>query len=252
MLSMFFVAVVGIVIVIYVYIKYFLVDVMPLINRCFDYFCDNPAILSTSDFPWTSVFRTNWEVIKDEYVNYSKRHVIPTHGDVSDYTSSCDVNKSWKSLFLRVYGVDTDIAKCFPKTMQMISDLPCTLAMFSVFEPGTKLSRHRGIYKGVLRYHLPLIVPDEWDRCFININGRVHNWRLQEDLMFDDMFLHHAENGTNQQRVVLFLDIKRDFKSFFLNLINSILLRCVRSNDVLNQTLESINKFHKVKDDTSS
>lgn len=228
----------------YAYIRYLLVDFMPIINRFFEYFCTNPAILSTNDFPWTAEFRTNWEIIRDEYLDYIKQHAIPRHGDVSNHTSSCDIKQTWKSLFLRVYGIDSDVATHFPQTMRLISKCDCTLAMFSVFEPGTKLSRHRGIYKGVLRYHLPLIVPDEWDRCFININGRVHNWRLHEDLMFDDMFIHHAENGTSQQRVVLFLDIKRDFKSVILNVINSILLRCVRSNDVLNETLDKINKFH--------
>ena len=36
------------------------------------------------------------------------------------------------------------------------------------------------------------------------------------------MFLHYVKNPTNKTRVILYIDIKRNFDSTFLNFINNI------------------------------
>jgi ornithine lipid ester-linked acyl 2-hydroxylase len=215
-----------------------------IINDFLSKHCSDPAVFDSKNFVWTKTFRDNQKTILAEYENYTKTYMIPKYKDINVETSSCDINGGWKTLFLKIYGVSTTITKMFPVTTKLIEECPCTLAFFSVFEPNTKLVRHRGVYKGVIRYHLPLIIPDEWDKCFINVNGRVLNWRIGEDLMFDDMFLHHAENNTNQKRVILFLDIKRDFKNPLLNLLNTILLKFIKSNDMLVDTVAKANSFN--------
>lgn len=78
------------------------------------------------------------------------------------------------------------------------------------------------------------------------MNGKVLHWREGEDLMFDDMFLHYAENNTTQQRVVLFLDIKRDFKNIFINILNTLMLRFIESNDMLQDTIHNANNLNKI------
>lgn len=214
------------------------------INGLFDYFCNDPPVFDSNIFPWTSNFRNNWQIIHDEYISYTSDYPdIPIYKNINEYTSQCNIEGQWKSIFLRIFGVDTNIANYFPNTMKLINISPCTLAFFSVFEPYTKLCRHRGVYKGVIRYHLPIIIPNEWDKCFINVNGRVLNWRIGQDLVFDDRFIHHAENNTSQRRVVLFLDIKRDFNNIFLNILNTILLRFIKSNDILLNTINNVNNL---------
>lgn len=220
---------------------------MKSINNFLSKYCQEPAVFDTKKFPWTEMFRNNQKEILREYENYANMYSIPKFKDIDSENSNCDVNGGWKTLFLKIYGVNTSIAEIFPITSKLIEECPCTLAFFSVFEPNTKLVRHRGVYKGVIRYHLPLIVPEEWDKCFINVNGRVLNWRIGEDLMFDDMFIHYAENNTNQKRVVLFLDIKRDFKNPLLNLLNTILLKFIKSNDLLTNTVNKANSFNLKK-----
>jgi len=215
------------------------------INEFLTNHCQDPAVFNTNEFEWTKKFRNNWKSIRNEYFEYTNKYSVPNYKDINAITASCDVNNGWKSLFLRIFGVDTDAAKLFPKTMKLINSCPCTLAFFSVFEPGTKLKPHVGVYKGVIRYHLPIIIPDDWHKCFINVNGQVLNWKEGEDLMFDDMFLHYAENNTKQQRVVLFLDIKRDFKNFFINIFNTLILGCIKSNDILQDTVSKANSSNK-------
>lgn len=214
-----------------------------VINKFFSKYCKDPAILDTKKFSWTENFRKNWKNICKEYLKYAETFQIPLHNKLNKYVASCDINGKWKTLYLRAYGIDTKISKYFPLTMSLINSCPCTLAYFSILEPGAKLEPHIGIYKGVIRYHLGLIIPEEWQKCFLKVNGEILHWREGSDLMFDDMFMHHVENNTNQSRIILFLDIKRDFHNVFLNAANSLFLKFVKSNDVLIGTVDNINSF---------
>jgi beta-hydroxylase len=189
-----------------------------------------------------------WKNIRDEYLWYSNKFDIPLHNKISAITSLCDNKNKWKTLYLRAFNIDTEISKFFPMTMKLINMCPCTLAFFSVLEPNAKLSPHVGIYKGVIRYHLGLIIPDEWYKCFINVNGQILYWREGDDIMFDDMFMHSVENNTTQQRVILFMDIKRDFHNIFLNILNTVFLNFIKSNDALKTTIGNANSETNIKD----
>lgn len=155
-----------------------------------------------------------------------------------------DSNNGWKTLYLRTFNVNTDVSKYFPLTMNLIDCCPCTLAFFSVIAPGTKLAPHTGLYKGVIRYHLALIVPSDTSNCFIQILDKKLHWYEGSDIMFDDMFTHYVENNTTEPRVVLFLDIKRDFHNVFINMINSLILLFIKSNDAVADTVANINNYH--------
>ena len=65
--------------------------------------------------------------------------------------------------------------------------------------------------------------------------------------MFDDMYLHHVENNTDERRVILFLDIKRDFGDsllgMLLNMFNSACLYFINKSDALRKTVDNVNKF---------
>jgi aspartyl/asparaginyl beta-hydroxylase (cupin superfamily) len=222
---------------------YDIYDFSNLINIFFDKYCNQPAIFNSNDFQWTKKFRDNYQIIKNEYFTYSENNYIPLYKQLTKTVTWCDNRNKWRALYLRAFNVDTKLAKYFPKTMELINKIPCTLAFFSVLEPGAKLSPHVGIYKGVIRYHLGLKVPKEFHKCFINVDGKNLYWEEGKDIMFDDMFTHYVENDTNEERIVLFLDIKRDFNNIFLNSLNTILLYYIKSNDLLNDTVTNINKY---------
>ena len=67
--------------------------------------------------------------------------------------------------------------------------------MFALLPPGGKLNRHRDPFAGSLRYHLGLVTPNS-DTCRIYVDGEPYSWRDGEDLMFDETFIHSAENAT--------------------------------------------------------
>ena len=80
--------------------------------------------------------------------------------------------------------------------------------MFASLPPGAKLVRHRDPYAGSLRYHLGLVTPND-PGCYIDVDGERYHWKDGEAVMFDETFIHHAENTTDRPRVILFCDIER-------------------------------------------
>ena len=82
--------------------------------------------------------------------------------------------------------------------------------MFSILDPDVNIPPHYGYYKGYLRYHLGIIIPQEEGKSpFIVCGGEKYYWKNGEGVMFDDMYLHYVENPTSKMRVVLFIDVLR-------------------------------------------
>ena len=213
------------------------------INRFLSYMCNDPPVLDTADFEWSKNFTKQWKVIQNEFLTYCTRYQVPSYADIEPGISGG--NLRWKSLFLRVFDNDTEIMNDFPKTKQIINSCPCTTAYFSMIEPRSHIEEHRGIYKGVIRAHLGLKVPRDWRNCFLVVDGVKLHWKEGEMMIFDDMFLHHVENNTDEPRVVLFLDMKRDFKRCYVNMINSIVMRYITGNDTVGNTVANANNLSR-------
>jgi len=97
-----------------------------------------------------------------------------------------------------------------PGTAALMEQIPgMKTAMFSILSPRKHILDHRGPYKGVLRYHLGLIVPREAEACRIRVGDDVRHWEEGKSLIFDDTFNHEVWNDTDETRVVLFVDVLR-------------------------------------------
>lgn len=185
-------------------------------------------------YDWCKELRENYKEIKDEYINYTMNHgKLKSFKEIDKVQIDYDISDvPWDVLFLRVYNKNTSKIVYFPKTYSLISKIPgCSLAMFSVLHPGKVIPPHKGPFKGVLRYHLALITPKENEKCTIEVNKIEYNWKEGEDVIFDDTFVHSVKNESYESRVVLFLDIQRDFENIFLDTLNSIILYLGKYND---------------------
>ncbi|NBP13565.1 aspartyl/asparaginyl beta-hydroxylase domain-containing protein [bacterium] len=220
-------------------------DWLDNVNDWMEKHCEDQAVFSPLDYEWTQLFRDNWRAIRKEYRQYisnNDRGKIPYQYELNQVIGDCDSDRNkWRTLYLRAFNRDTKLIKRFPLTKRLIDQVPCTLAYFSILEPGAKLEPHVGVYKGVIRYHLGLEVPKDYRKCYINVDNHFMHWRKGKDIMFDDTYLHYVENNTNEERVVLFLDIRRNFDNWFVNLVNSCLLYFIKSNDILDQLITKIN-----------
>jgi aspartyl/asparaginyl beta-hydroxylase (cupin superfamily) len=162
-------------------------------------------------FPWISRIEARWREIRAELDQVlTHRDDLPLFHEIN--ADATDIaSQSWHSFFLYGFGLrsDANCARC-PTTAALIEGIPgMTTALFSILGPGAYLPPHRGPWKGVLRYHLGLMVPEPAEKCAIQVDGQIAHWREGQSMVFDDTFQHSVWNQTAGTRVVLFLDIVR-------------------------------------------
>ncbi|MER0798103.1 aspartyl/asparaginyl beta-hydroxylase domain-containing protein, partial [Pseudomonas aeruginosa] len=116
----------------------------------------------------------------------------------------------WKRFYLKWYDeAHPSAGQLCPQTTALLRQIPSIkAAMFAELPPGSKLVRHRDPYAGSLRFHLGLFTPND-PACFIEVDGERYHWRDGEAVVFDETFIHYAENATEHNRIILFCDIER-------------------------------------------
>src|SRR5580704_11683873 len=163
-------------------------------------------------FSWIGEVEANWETIREELERVLEdREALPNFQDISKDQIEITDDDRWKTFFLYGYGFEAKLGvEMCPKTAELMRRIPgMTTAMFSILSPRKHILDHRGPYKGVLRYHLGLIVPEDAEACRIRVGDDVRHWREGVSMIFDDTFNHEVWNDTDETRVVLFVDVMR-------------------------------------------
>jgi aspartyl/asparaginyl beta-hydroxylase (cupin superfamily) len=163
-------------------------------------------------FPWIAEVETRWTDIRGELeALLDKREAIPPLADISpDHRRIAPPNK-WKSFFLHGYGyrVEENLRRC-PKTAAIVARVPgLNSAFFSILDPGAHIPRHRGVTKALLTAHLGLVVPEQGERCRMQLHDRMLTWSEGQTLVFDDTFHHEVSNDTDELRAVLLIQFRR-------------------------------------------
>jgi len=165
-----------------------------------------------SSFPWIGEIEANWQTIREEGVALlADRDALANFQDISKDQIEITDDDHWKTFFLYGYGFEAKLGvQMCPKTAELMRRIPgMKTAMFSILSPRKHILDHRGPYKGVLRYHLGLIVPEDAEQCRIRVGHDIRNWEEGRSLIFDDTFNHEVWNDTDDTRVVLFVDVLR-------------------------------------------
>lgn len=166
--------------------------------------------LSSDHFADLKVLEANWETIRDEAQALTDKGLIKVSAEYNDAGFNSFFKVGWKRFYLKWYeDGHPSAAELCPKTTALVRSLDSVkAAMFTELPPGSRLVRHRDPYAGSLRYHLGLMTPND-DRCFIDVDGERYSWRDGQGVMFDETYIHYAENGTDQNRIILLCDIER-------------------------------------------
>lgn len=178
-------------------------------------------ILDRAGFPQLDLLRNNWQAIREEATHLFDQGFIRAAEKKNDASFNSFFKQGWKRFYLKWYGEPLPSAEALcPKTVELLRQIPgVKAAMFALLPPGGKLNPHRDPFAGSLRYHLGLITPNS-DDCRIFVDGQVHAWRDGEDVVFDETYVHWAENKTDQTRVILFADIERPLRTRAMAAIN--------------------------------
>jgi beta-hydroxylase len=193
-------------------------------------------------FPWVAGVEADWEsVLAELEALLVHRDRIPNIQDLSEDQKVLTTGEQWKTFFLYMYGekAQANCERC-PRTARVLAGIPgMKTAMFSILAPGKHLPEHRGPWKGVLRYHLGLIVPQPYSLCAIRVGGDLRHWEPGKSLVFDDSHPHEAWNNSDQYRAVLFVDFVRPLW-FPLSLANRVILWRIATSPFVTVAMERI------------
>jgi beta-hydroxylase len=186
------------------------------------------AYLNPADFPELKILQDNWETIRDEALSLNAEAKIRASDKLDDLGFNSFFKTGWKRFYLKWYGANLKSAEQLcPQTVALINQVPNIKgAMFTMLPPGARLVKHRDPYAGSLRYHLGLSTPNSED-CFISVDGQPYFWRDGEAVMFDETYIHYAHNKTDQNRIILFVDVKRPVNFFLVDWFNELFSRIV-------------------------
>lgn len=119
---------------------------------------------------------------------------------------------AWSSIHLLRPGVEIRWLDNMPGTRALLDAAPLAQCpphapecFVSRLEPQVRLPPHYGLSNIKLTVHVPVDLPP--DGCSITVGGETRKWKMGELLIFDDSFLHSAENVSDRRRTVLIFDI---------------------------------------------
>lgn len=170
----------------------------------------------------------NFDVIKAELEGVlPETEHVPTYHELDDLqapiSGSDKPGENWKVFLFDAMGLkhEENRTKC-PQTAALLDKIPrVTQAFFSILEGGKSVPAHEGPYRGYIRYHLALKVPQD-NPPRLRVKDQWVTWKEGEGFLFDDTWEHEVENKSNEIRVVLIVDLLRKMRPF-ASLVN----RCV-------------------------
>lgn len=181
-------------------------------------------------FPALKVLNDHWQEIRDEGLELRRIGQVKASDKFNDIGFNSFFKSGWKRFYLKWYDDSHPSAQQLcPKTVALLRQLPqVKAAMFTELPPGSRLVRHRDPYAGSLRFHLGLATPNS-EACYIDVDGDRYAWRDGESVMFDETYIHYAENGTQEDRLILFCDIERPLRFRWAQWFNRVFGRYVVS-----------------------
>jgi beta-hydroxylase len=208
------------------------------------------AYIKMSAFPEMATLRDNWQVIRDEAMVLFGAGELRAASDHVDIGFNSFFQRGWRRFFLKWY--DTPPASALqlcPRTTALLQSIPSVnAAMFALLPPGARLNEHRDPSAASLRYHLGLVTPND-DRCNIVVDGEAYSWRDGQDVMFDETYLHFAENNTDQFRLILFCDIERPLHFAPVRALNRLFerhfLRAATTQNTEGEDIGWINRIYR-------
>ena len=207
-----------------------------MVRGLYGRYLDTPPVLDKSRyFPAYRMFEEQFPEIRRECLALMEEiNAIPQfhelmkeQADLSQYGG-----KYWRMCVLRAYGVDNagNQARC-PATSALLKDRPQILsATLSFLEGRKRIPPHRGPFRGILRFHLGVVIPKHADGSSASglmIDGKVHTLEEGKTLLWDDTYEHAAWNDADGIRAALLLDVARPAMPWPLAAFNWLALKAI-------------------------
>ncbi|MBE1162175.1 aspartyl/asparaginyl beta-hydroxylase domain-containing protein [Dyella acidiphila] len=207
------------------------------VRRIYDARITTPPVLDAGMyFPDAAKFIDGWSAIRSEALAIAAQRMqsVPRFHEIMPAQAPISANdgKDWRLFILKVYGteVERNMAAC-PSLAQILAASPDVLsASFSFLAPRKHIPRHRGPFRGILRFQLGLSVPVDPEgrpAAVLALNDHEHRIGDGQHLLWDDTYPHEVWNHSDEMRAVLLLDVRRRHMPMDLRVLSSALIASV-------------------------
>ena len=205
-------------------------------------FSDSPPVFDAMAYPLTAELQEHWQALRDEYFAYCREHEPRRMSEVFREQEKIAPKGNWLNVMLRFYSYEVPHEpRFFQRSREIIERYPLvTSAMFSVIPNGKRIKPHRGPYKGLLRFHLGLKIPDSPD-CYMILDGKKIHWQEGGVILFDDTYEHEVRNQSGEERIILFIDYLRPLP-FPINGLNKLVYKLMRISPFIRKVVENHKK----------
>ncbi|HTI85431.1 MAG TPA: aspartyl/asparaginyl beta-hydroxylase domain-containing protein [Alphaproteobacteria bacterium] len=204
-----------------------------LVRRVFDIrVVGQPTLNLVDHFPDGYRLQAAWRDIRDEAAAIARRlDRVPRFHDIMPEQAPVSANddRDWRLFILKAYGtpIPRNMAQC-PRLAALVTRMPDVLSTsLSFLAPGKHIPEHRGPFRGVLRFYMPLAMPrDERGRpaAVLRINGRDHAIDEGDCLLWDDTYPHEVWNKSEDVRCALLLDVRRHGMPLDMKILSNALI----------------------------
>jgi aspartyl/asparaginyl beta-hydroxylase (cupin superfamily) len=193
-----------------------------LFDLSFDYKGGELPFQSPNEFRWTKEFEMHYEDIYAELQQFiSKNNPSPyfKHLMVDKKNAYRTISLKWWDLAFRKNR------KFFPLTNSIMLKYPeITTLSFNFLAPGSSISPHCGDTNAIFRCHFGLKIPAALPACGLKVKDQICAWEEGKWLIFMDAYVHETFNSSEEERIILLLDVLRPEYKAKREWINSVVL----------------------------
>lgn len=207
----------------------------------------NQPVLDNGNFDFVKLLELNYAAIKKELESILAFHQsLPNLQDIQNEQKILNRDDHWKTFFLFGFGKKAELnCQSCPVTTSVLEQIPgMETALFSILSPKKHINAHKGIFKGFIRGHLGLIIPNQAEQCSIRVDDQILHWQEGKVIIFDDTYEHEVWNNTNELRAVLLIDIIRPFK-FPFSKINKGIIRLIGNSSYVQEAFQKNKDWEK-------
>lgn len=174
-----------------------------------EYLGNAPSFYNPGTFEWVQEFEEGFDQIRQEI----KTYLIQREDDFVPYFFQDVITKpdSWHIITYYLWrqkehknlkGIK-GLNVRFEKIPGFVS------AALSKLKAGSEIKSHKGDTSGIIRCHFPIVVPGQIPQCGFQVRNETRSWEEGKMLLFCDAYDHKAFNLTDEDRLVLIIDIIR-------------------------------------------
>lgn len=205
-------------------------------RRLYDRHISTPSVLDEAQyFVGASSFLNRWETLRDEALQVARNlQQVPRFHELMAEQAEISANdgKDWRVFLLKAYGVEIrrNMEMC-PELARLVRDNPDVLsATLSFLAPHKHIPRHRGPFRGILRFYMGLDVPVDARgevQTVLAIEDIEHKIGSGQSILWDDTYPHEVWNRSDAMRIALLLDVRRHGLPWGLELLTRAVIKVV-------------------------